>query len=381
MIYFDNAATTLKKPECVKKAVMAAFDSLGNANRGAHQNTLDASILIYKTREKLAKLFNADDPSNVVFTSNSTESLNIAINGIINENERVITTDMEHNSVLRPLYKLQGEKNVDIQFVKVDKCGKLDYSDFEKLIDEKTSAIVCTHASNLTGNILDIKKIGEITKKYNLKFIVDASQTAGEIEIDMKKMNIDVLCFTGHKALFGPQGTGGLVCNEKTYIRPFKTGGTGVKSFSKTQPNEMPTRLEAGTLNGYGIAGLSAALDWIEETGRKNIHEYEINLMNRFLSGIKDIEDIKIYGEFGTERTAVVAINLSDIDSSIISDVLFCDYKIATRPGAHCAPRMHMALGTETQGAVRFSFSYFNTKEEVDIAINALKEIRQRMNF
>lgn len=374
MIYLDNAATTMKKPQCVIDAVVNAMTHMGNAGRGANEASLDASRIIYDTREKISDLVNLKNPSRVAFTCNSTESLNTAIKGILTNKDHAITTSLEHNSVLRPLYELE-EKGMELSVVQCDENGNVNYDDFEKLIKENTKAIVCTHASNLVGNVLDVKKIGEIAKKHNLVFIVDASQSAGVFPIDMQDMNIDILCFTGHKGLLGPQGTGGLCVREGINVRPLKVGGSGVNTFSKTQPEAMPTILEAGTLNGHAIAGLNAALDYLKEEGIENIQKREEELMFRFYNGIKDIKDIKIYGNFENKRAAIVAFNIGDIDSAAFSDELSLYHDISTRPGAHCAPLMHKAMNTVEQGAVRFSFSHYNTEEEIDTAINAVKEI------
>ena len=374
MIYLDNAATTIKKPQCVIDAVVAAMSHMGNAGRGATSAALDASRVIYDTREKLSDLFNLQNPSRVAFTCNSTESLNTAIKGILSSGDHAITTALEHNSVLRPLYDLQA-KGMELSIVDCDENGNIDYNDFEKLIKENTKAIVCTHASNLVGNVLDVKKIGSIAKKHNLIFIVDASQSAGVFPIDMQDMNIDILCFTGHKGLLGPQGTGGICVREGIDVRPLKVGGSGVNTFSKEQPVEMPTHLEAGTLNGHAIAGLNAALDYLKEEGIDNIQKREEELMFRFYNGIKDIKDIKIFGNFENKRAAIVTFNVGDIDSAAFSDELSFAYDISTRAGAHCAPLMHKAMNTVEQGAVRFSFSHYNTEEEIDTAIKAVKEI------
>ena len=374
MIYLDNAATTMKKPQCVIDAVVAAMSHMGNAGRGATTAALDASRVIYDTREKLSDLFNLQTPSRVAFTCNSTESLNTAIKGILSSGDHAITTALEHNSVLRPLYDLQS-KGMELSIVDCDENGNIDYNDFEKLIKENTKAIVCTHASNLVGNVLDVKKIGSIAKKHNLIFIVDASQSAGVFEIDMQDMNIDILCFTGHKGLLGPQGTGGICVREGIDVRPLKVGGSGVNTFSKEQPVEMPTHLEAGTLNGHALAGLNAALDYLKEEGIDNIQKREEELMFRFYNGIKDIKDIKIFGNFENKRAAIVTFNVGDIDSAAFSDELSFAYDISTRAGAHCAPLMHKAMNTVEQGAVRFSFSHYNTEEEIDTAIKAVKEI------
>ena len=377
MIYLDNAATTLHKPEQVIEAVADAMRSMGNSARGTHSGSLSASRTIYGTREKLAKLFGCPRADHVVFTCNSTESLNVAINGCINPGDHVITTDLEHNSVLRPLYRLADEQGVELSIVPADRKGCIDYEDFERLLRPNTKAIVCTHASNLTGNLVDIARVGEIAHAHGALFIVDASQTAGVFPIDMEKMHIDVLCFTGHKGLMGPQGTGGMCVREGVEIRPWKVGGSGVQTYSREHPVQMPTRLEAGTLNGHSIAGLSAALDFIEEVGMDAIRAKEDALMRRFYEGVRKIEGVEVYGDFSGDRAAVVALNIADYDSGEVSDALTVEYDIATRPGAHCAPRMHEALGTKEYGAVRFSFSWFNTEEEVDTAIRAVEELAQ----
>ena len=375
MIYLDNAATTIHKPEGVAQAMVQALSSLGNSGRGAHEATLDASRIIYGTREKLARLFGIKDPMRIAFTCNATESLNIAINGLFEKGDHVITTMCEHNSVLRPLYRL--EKNgVELSILPADSKGVPAYGELEQLIQKNTRAIVITHASNLSGNVTDLGRVSAIAQKYKLLLVVDASQSAGCIPIDVEKMEIDVLCFTGHKGLMGPQGTGGIYVREGLEIRPLKVGGSGVHSYDREHPKEMPTALEAGTLNGTGIAGLFSSLDFILDTGVETIHKKEMKLAKRFFDGIKDLPEVTVYGDWqNSERTAIVSVNLGTEESGQVSDWLWEDYGIAVRAGAHCAPLMHKALGTEKQGAVRFSFSYFNTEEEVDAAIQALKEI------
>lgn len=376
MIYLDNAATTMRKPQQVIQAVMEAMNALGNASRGTHAVSLDASRTVYQARVKLALLFGCRRPDHVVFTCNATEALNIAICGTIDSGRHVITTDLEHNSVLRPLYRLQAERQVELSFVAADRRGNIDYADFEKLIRPDTQAIVCTHASNLTGNMVDVARVGQIARKHGLIFIVDASQTAGCAPIDMEAMNIDILCFTGHKALMGPQGTGGLCVREDVKIRPWKVGGTGVQTYSRTQPEQLPALLEAGTLNGHGIAGLAAAVDYINSVGLDAIQDKELFLTRRFLDGVSQIEGVTVYGDFTAEQRApIVALNIRGYDSGAAADELAEKNGIATRPGAHCAPRMHQALGTAEQGAVRFSFGWFNEAEEVDAAVRAVKEL------
>ena len=378
MIYLDNAATTLRKPECVVRAVCAALESFGNDGRGTHEGSLSASRIIYETRERLASLLGCARADHVVFTANSTEALNIAINGALGEGDHVLSTDLEHNSVLRPLYRLEAERGAAVDFLHADAQGCIDYDDFERLLRPNTRAVVCTHASNLVGNMLDIARIGAFAKAHGLLFIVDASQTAGAYPIDMERMGIDVLCFTGHKSLMGPQGTGGLCIREGVELRRWKVGGSGVKTFLPEHPGELPTRLEAGTLNGHGIAGLHAALGFIESVGVEAIHAHEVALMRRFYELVRGIEGITVYGDFSTDaRAPIVTVNVRDYASDEVSDELSEVYGIATRAGAHCAPRMHRALGTEAQGAVRFSFGYFNTEDDADAAIEAVRRIAQ----
>ena len=377
MIYLDNAATTMQKPPCVAQAVADAITSFGNSGRIAHNAALSASRTVFEARKLIAQFFGAENPDCIAFAANSTMALNIAIKGVLDKGDHVITTQLEHNSVLRPLYEME-QRGVELSFVKSDEKGRICPDDFEKLIKENTKAIVCTHASNLTGNVVDVEYIGRIAKKHNVLFVVDASQTAGVFDIDVQKMNIDILCFTGHKGLLGPQGTGGICVRSGVRVKPLVTGGSGVQSYSKVHPVQMPTALEAGTVNGHGIAGLAAAVRYINETGTDVIRTKEQQLAQAFYNGIKDIGGVKIYGDFSVrDRCAIVAVNIGEYDSEQVSDVLFEQYGIATRPGAHCAPLMHTALGTTGQGAVRFSFSHFNSMEDVKIAIDAVREIAQ----
>ena len=377
MIYLDNAATTMHKPQEVIDAVVAAMSSMGNAGRGVNDASLSASRIIYDTREKLCHLFHGTNARQIAFTNNSTESLNIAIKGILNPGDHVITTMLEHNSVLRPLYEMEA-RGVKLTIVKSNEQGTLNIQDIEDAITEETKLIICTNGSNLTGNYIDLKPIGEMAHKHGVLFAVDASQTAGVFPIDVQDMQIDILCFTGHKGLLGPQGTGGIYVREGLSVRPLKSGGSGVQTYSKIHPAEMPTALEAGTLNGHGIAGLHAALEYLEKTGIDSIRNREQDLMWRFYEGVKDIPNVKIYGDLSTKnRCAVVTLNIGDYDSSEVSDALLTEYNISTRSGGHCAPLMHEALGTVEQGAVRFSFSHYNTEEEVDTAIKAIRELSQ----
>lgn len=377
MIYLDNAATTMHKPQTVIDAVTQAMRSLGNAGRGATSGALDAARTIHGCRAKLARLLGCPRADHVCFTPNSTAALNTVINGVVRPGDRVVTTVLEHNSVLRPLNRLAAEQGVTVEHAGCDANGVLDYDELERLVTSDTRAVVVTHASNVTGNSVDIARVAAMAHTVGALVIVDASQSAGTAHIDMQTMGLDVVCFTGHKGLIGPQGTGGLAVAEGVDVAPWAMGGTGVHSFDALQPLEWPTRLEAGTLNGHGIAGLSAGLDFIDaQGGVEAIAAHERALAERFLAGVREIPGIALYGAFDQPvRSAIVSLNVGDIDSAEISDALMQGWGIATRPGAHCAPLMHRALGTERQGIVRFSFGYFNTDEEVDTAIDALRDL------
>ena len=384
MIYLDNGATTLRKPECVKEALLEAMASMGNSGRGVHDASLYAGRTIYRARESLAELLGAAAPEQVVFTANATESLNLVLGGLFGPGDHVITTVCEHNSVLRPLYRLQGvELSVLPVKAAVDSkdgryIGILAYDELESLLRPNTKALIITHASNLTGNITDLEQAAAFTKKHSLLLIVDAAQTAGAVPMDMERMGIDVLCFTGHKGLYGPQGTGGLCVRPGLSIRPLKVGGSGIHSFDREHPSEMPAALEAGTLNGHGIAGLGAAVRWLLEIGVEQIRAREQALLRRFVDGVKEVEGVTLYGNPDLDRrTGIQSLNIRDYDSARVADWLYEDYGIAVRGGAHCAPLMHEALGTREQGAVRFSFSYFNTEAEADEAAAAVRELAE----
>ena len=377
MIYFDNAATTMQKPDCVVKAVAEALCSMGNPGRSIHAGAISASRTVFEARCTLAKLFGAESPDRIAFTANSTEALNIAIKGVLHRGDHVITTELEHNSVLRPLYEME-DHGVELTVLPADAKGNIRYEDIVLAIKKNTKMIVTTHGSNLTGNLLDVERIGSIARAHNLIYIVDASQTAGVFPVDVQKMHIDVLCFTGHKGLLGPQGTGGLYVREGIDVKPLLSGGSGVQTYLRNHPPQMPTALEAGTLNTHGIAGLLAAVNYIEKTGMENIRNTEQALMTAFYRAVMAIPGITVYGDFeDLNRCPIVTLNVRRYDSGLISDILAQDYGIATRPGAHCAPLMHKALGTVEQGAVRFSFSHYNTLEEIKIAVSALRELAQ----
>ena len=337
MIYLDSAATSFYRPPCVAQAVAEAISSMGNCSRGAYKEALTGARVIYETRALLAEMFHGDGPEQVAFTANSTESLNIAIKGLIRTGDRVVTTVLEHNSVLRPLYEMEklgaelvivgcekAEENADEEEKnRVKRLGKLDYRALQAAITPGTRAVVMTHASNLTGNCTDLVKIGEWCKKAGALFIVDASQTAGHFPVNMQESHIDVLCFTGHKGLMGAQGTGGLCVRKGLGIKQLLSGGSGILTFEKKHPSVMPTALEAGTLNGHGIAGLRAALLYIKEEGIDTIRNREHKLMKLFYEQVKEIPDIRIYGDFSQkDRAAIVSLNLGEEDSGEISDYL-----------------------------------------------------------
>lgn len=376
MIYLDNAATTFPKPESVYEAVSDCMRNYcANPGRAGHKLAMRAAREIYDARENIAKLFNIDNPMNIIFTANATDSLNLAIKGSVNENDHIITTSMEHNSVIRPIKALESF-GVENTIVNCDKNGFLNIEELEKSIKPNTKLIVTTHASNVCGTLVDIKKIGEIAKKHNILYLVDASQTAGVYNIDIKDMNIDMLVAPGHKCLFGPQGIGILYIRESLNLNILKEGGTGSRSEDLFQPNLVPDRYESGTHNTPGIAGLNAGVKFILEEGIDKIRKYEEDLCKYMLDKLNEIENIRVYGTKDVkEKAAVIALNIGDMDSGEVTYLLDSEYDIATRSGIHCSPLAHMTLGTLEQGVVRFSLGYFNTKEEIDKTIDALKEI------
>ena len=376
MIYLDNAATTLKKPPEVGQAILDALQTAGNPGRGAHEPTLHASRIVYDTREMLAKFFHAESPACIAFASNATQALNTAINGLIGHGDHVITTVCEHNSVLRPLYRLQ-KQGAEISFVGVDANGVLCYEQFKQLLRPNTKAIIVTGASNVTGNQTDLAFVSTFVKKHGLLFIVDAAQTAGAKPIDVQSLGVDVLCFTGHKALLGPQGTGGLYVRPGLAVVPLVVGGSGIHSFDETHPTEMPTALEAGTLNVPGLAGLGAGVRWILQQGVETLEAREAALARQFYELVRDIPGVQCYGDFNAPRVPIVSLNLAGEDSARAADMLWEDYGICVRAGAHCAPLMHKALGTVEQGIVRFSFSHTNTEEEVRTAAQAVRALAE----
>ena len=374
--YFDHSATSNPKPKIVVDTVLEAITTFnGNPSRSSYKKNISLDRKILEVREKLASFFNISNPLQIAFTKNSTESLNFAIKGLGLENCHIITSVLEHNSVLRPLNYLKDNKGVEISYINPSKDDKEVIKNIVSLIKEDTRAIVINHISNVTGYIFDIEEIGKIVREHNLIFIVDASQSAGFYPIDVTQDNVDILCFTGHKSLMGIQGIGGIYVREGLSISPIIEGGTG--SFSKLprQPLKMPEMLEAGTSNTPGILSLGAGIDYINSIGLENIKNHKTNLVNYFIKSLSDIPEIIIYDNFNIERGPVVALNIKGIPSSELSDILSEEFNICTRGGFHCAPLAHKYLGTYEDGAVRFSFGYTNTIKEIDYCISALKEI------
>lgn len=376
MIYLDNAATTYPKPKSVYQGVMRAMTEYGaNPGRGSHAMAIEGARVIYETRELMAQLFNLDDPMNVIFTFNATDGLNQGIKGVLKSGDHVITTTMEHNSVLRPIKELEkyGVENTIIQCAS---DGRVSVDDIEAAVKSNTRMVVTTHVSNLTGTIMPIEEIGQMCKRKNILYLVDGSQSAGVLEIDVKKYNIDLLAVPGHKGLLGPQGTGALLINCDAEIKQLKEGGTGSESSSMMQPNFYPDKLEAGTHNLPGIAGLNAGLKYILNKGTKSIYSHEKTLLDLFIKEMKKNAKIKIYGPDNINyRIGVVPINIEDIDSSEVAYKLDTEYGIAVRPGLHCAPLAHKTIGTEKIGAVRFGVGPFNDKSDILAAVRALNEI------
>ena len=380
--YFDNSATSNPKPDSVIEAVTTALIKFnGNPGRSGYKKAIAISREIYNVRVKIAKFFNIKNLLSIAFTANASESLNFAIKGMGFENCHIISSVYEHNSVLRPLQYLKDEKNVSVSYIEPKNNSDEILENILKLIEEKnkigveTKAVVLNHISNVTGYIMDIEKIGNFCKEKNLIFIVDVSQSAGFLPIDVEKFNIDILCFTGHKSLFGMQGTGGIYVNENIELNPLLEGGTGSYSKLPRQPKRMPELLECGTLNTPGILSLGAGIDFINTVGLQQIKEHEYALTKRFIDGLSNIKNIIIYGDKKIFRGPVVSINIKNIPAADLATILDEEFNICTRGGFHCAPLAHKYLQTYENGCVRFSFGFFNTFEEIDYAVNALKEI------
>ncbi len=386
-IYLDQASTTYPKPGCVAEAVYEYMTGNGcNINRGCYENAYDTEDVVLETREFLCELFDGEDCKNVIFTKNVTESLNIVLKGFLNPGDHVLVSSMEHNAVMRPIRQLETE-GVAFDRIPCTEAGELILEAMEGLLRPNTKAVVMMHASNVCGTVLPFKEVGDFCKKHGLKFIADCAQTAGVLPVSMREMNIDALCFTGHKGLFGPQGIGGFILKEEMIekINPLLSGGTGSISHTEEIPEFMPDRFEPGTLNLPGIFGLHASLQWILETGIEHIHNKEMMLTDLFLEKIKALdptgEKIRLIGKKDTkERTSVVSIQTPGRDVSEVAYLLDKNYGIMTRVGLHCAPSAHKTLQTYPTGTIRFSFGYFNTEEEVLLAAGALEEILWKSN-
>ena len=375
-VYLDNGATSFPKAPGVAENMSDYILNVGtNVNRGAYSSSYKAENIVYETRELLCELFKFNKPENVVFTKNITESMNVLIKGLLKDNDHVIVSSMEHNAVMRPLNSLNK-----VEYTKVicDETGELNIEDVKKAIKTNTKAIIMTHASNVCGTILDLEKVGQVCKKHNLFFIIDSAQTAGFLNLDFQKLNADAIGFTGHKSLLGPQGIGGFIVNDRMNKEMFSfiQGGTGSLSDTEIQPDYMPDKFEAGTLNIPGIYGLNASLKYLLELGIDKIREKEIKLLDRFLDGVLNIENIKVIGKTtSNNRTGILSIDFIKDDNGMISHELSKEYGIMTRSGMHCAPSAHKTLGTFPQGTVRFSVSHFTTMVEIDYTIDCINKI------
>jgi len=382
VIYFDNAATSWPKPAAVVDAISRFMAEVGaSPGRSAHLLSIEAGRMLYETRELLARLFNLSDPLRVVFGLNATEALNLALWGILRPGDRVLTSSMEHNSVMRPLRALEKERSVSVDVVRCSSEGFLDPADLESAIRSDTRMIVLNHASNVVGSVLPVADAGHIARDHDLLLLVDAAQTAGAYPLDMEVMQIDLLAFTGHKALFGPQGTGGLCIGERvaeSQIRPLKQGGTGSRSEREEQPSFLPDLCESGTPNGVGLAGLGAGVRYVMDKGVNQIRAREVDLTRRLISGLAQIPGVSVYGGHDAEmQTATVSFNIQGLAPSDVGLLLDERYGIMSRVGLHCAPAAHRTIGTFPVGTVRFSLSYFNTAEELETAIDAIREIAE----
>lgn len=377
-IYLDNAATSYPKPEIVAKAMYDFMINNGTSSgRGSYQKAMQSDFLVYETRKLVGDLFKFKDYKKVIFTSNVTESLNLALRGILEENDHVITSSIEHNAVWRCLKTLEKERNITITKVKASKEGYTNPLDVEKEIKDNTKLIVFNHASNVLGTIQPIDEIGKIAKKNNILFLVDAAQTAGVIDIDVNKSNIDLLAFTGHKSLLGPMGTGGLIVNCDYDIKPLKAGGTGGDSAYEYQPDYYPNKLETGTLNVSGIAGLKEAIRFINKETIQKIHKKETEVVDYAIDKLSNVKNIEIYGpKKSDDIVGVISFNLKNKRAEDVVNELDLKHNIMLRAGLHCAPNAHELIGTKEIGSIRIGIGYFNEKHEVDTLVYALNEIQ-----
>ncbi len=381
MIYFDNTATSFPKPPCVAEAMMKFTTEIGaNPGRSGHRLAIESGRIVYSAREALAELFYITDPLRIVFTANVTEALNLALNGLVKPGDHVITSSLEHNSMMRPLRCLE-QQGIELTVVQCSPQGRLDPSNIESAIRPNTVMIALNHASNVIGTILPIAAVGQIARKHDLLLLVDAAQTAGVLAIDMERDGIDLLGFTGHKSLYGPMGTGGLVIGERVDLdafEPIKCGGTGSRSEQEQQPEFLPDKFESGTPNAIGLAGLNASVRWLLEQSLDQIRCHEIRLTKRLLDGLSSIAGVKIYGEQDPEnQIATVSFNILGKEPSEIGLRLDEEFGILCRVGLHCSPASHKTVGTFPAGTVRFGLGFFNTEDEVDVAIAAVRKLAE----
>ena len=377
-IYFDNGSTSFPKAPGVGDAIRDIIEhGAYNINRGGYEGAYEVADMVLTTREQLCRLFHFSESRNVVFTPSITYSLNYVIKGLLKPGDHVIVSSMEHNGMMRPLVQM-AHQGVSFDAAQADRDGVLDPQKVEDLIRPNTRAVMMLHASNLCGTMLPIQQVGEICARHGLIFVVDTAQTAGVFPIDMEKMHIDALCFTGHKGLRGPQGVGGMLLRDElcSQMTPLISGGTGSRSDSEEVPDFMPDRFESGTMNLPGIAGLHRALTYLEEYGMENIARQELAICQRFIDGALTLPDTRVVGKLDTQdRAAIVSLDFQKMDNAEVSFLLDNQYGVMTRCGLHCAPRAHKSLGTFPQGTVRFSFSHHNTPEEVDTCIEGLRKI------
>ncbi len=378
MIYLDNGATSFPKPKGMMNAMVECMrDYCGNPGRSGHRMSMKTGEEIYKARKELGKLFHIEDCGRIIFTSNTTESLNLGIKGVLEQGDHVITTSMEHNSVLRPL-KMQEDSGVETTIVKCAGDGSLNVEALKKEIKDNTKLIVCTHASNVTGTILPVKEIGALAKQKGILFMVDGAQSAGCIPIDVIDLKIDMLALPGHKGLLGPMGTGMLYVSDSVAIRPLKEGGTGTKSRELDQPMDFPDGYEAGTVNAPGIIGLGHSCSYISEIGVENIRAYEEELTSALDEALRNMDNVRVYGPWDCrKKTGVVTFNVNHLGCEEVSERLSTDYEIASRGGYHCAALAHKTIGTYETGAVRLSVGPYNTKREIKMAIEAVYQIQK----
>ena len=376
-IYLDNAATSFPKPKEVATAVYDFMVNNGTSSgRGSYKKAMQSDYIVYECRKLIGKLFNFDNPKKVVFTSNVTDSLNIAMRGILKENDHVITSSLEHNAVWRCLKTLERDINIKIDTVECSKDGITNPQDIKKYIKKDTALIVFTQASNVLGTIQPIREIGAIAREHNIPFLVDSAQSAGAMKIDVKEDNIDILAFTGHKSLLGPMGTGGLIINTDIDIKPLKAGGTGGDSAYEYQPDYYPNHLETGTSNVSGIAGLREAIKFLNKEGIENIHNKEKELTKYALEKLETVKDIEIYGPKDCEKMlSVISFNIKYKRPEYVGSILDQKYDIMLRAGLHCAPTAHSVIGTKERGTLRIGLGYFNEKEDIDKLVEALNNL------